>query len=584
MRPSNAKGNKKRDKLGDELGDKTEDKLGDKLGDKLQGRRHRRRLLPRCFSSKWWRASAAFEVRKVNSLVTATPISLWAVLLLCMIQLSRVFDTTAICNLKLLDEDNPVTNLAFLLMLWMFALAWDWVSEPSKSPRRAQKRSKQKKKWKLRKVPICVKVAHEARKAGKCRLRKIRMRHRLRVKKIRQLRLSYWLQGHPQRKKRRRQHVQLNTSLVLHLDPIQQQLRSRREQFATNSPDFWSGAALGSHTTKRKRWQRNQQDETHDLAHTLLKTRESWQSKGDNQQPRQSFYPNGVGQHDQKRRRAMPAQQPSNIHPGSAQSNQSNNLIGTLMHLLHTAQVGQQTDRQVADTLSKTLNQHIHDERPTSWNKRHAKKDGPHSNSTWQNSYPNTWTSRWNRTKWKSPKILTLVPNGWTVTPSVFAYTLALQEIRSGKDLTGNLVEVQNIPEAEQIATLYATHGCSHPLTLLYNGDTDNTKARDWKQSAEKPLVAKHNAHGKDRPRSSRKQPFVWQRRQITAVCIHQEIQFTKCFATWPVGSVVPPPASLAARGSNSNLARNNSQLDGSKCSSPKLTSFAHIVANMASF
>ena len=127
-----------------------------------------------------------------------------------------------------------------------------------------------KKKWKLRKVPICVKVAHEARKAGKCRLRKIRMRHRLRVKKIRQLRLSYWLQGHPQRKKRRRQHVQLNTSLVLHLDPIQQQLRSRQEQFATNSPDFWSGGALGSHTTKRKKWQRNQQDETHDLAHTLL--------------------------------------------------------------------------------------------------------------------------------------------------------------------------------------------------------------------------------------------------------------------------------------------------------------------------
>lgn len=174
----------------------------------------------------------------------------------------------------------------------------------------------------------------------------------------------------------------------------------------------------------------------------------------------------------------MPAQQPSNIHPGSAQSNQSNNLIGTLMHLLHTAQVGQQTDRQVADTLSKTLNQHIHDERPTSWNKRHAKKDGPHSNSTWQNSSPNTWTSRWNRTKWKSPKILTLVPNEWTVTPSVFTYTLALQEIRSGKDLTGNLVEVQNIPEAEQIATLYATHGCSHPLTLLYNGDT--RKATGW--------------------------------------------------------------------------------------------------------
>jgi hypothetical protein len=425
----------------------------------------------------------------------------WVILLSCIIPSeakTSFHDTwnTLSESILIISQDDPIQNLLFLVALGTAAYMWDWLSSPRipNSPLKVQKRSKNREKKlhnpnaskNLQKAACMPKVhvALAARTQGSKRLKKARLRHRRKAKKLYQKRLLVWLKGHNKRFKQRTQtnittHAlprpigmasinQYHSCVDTHIDTAWPMPTTAitAEHGAAAQPNnellhhlpslrqALAGGAAGAATTARERWQSDttswDTNPDQSLALALSQVLQQWQHP--------PTHPQQGWQHKRQKQ----------------QHNWNSNSTSLKDQLLTTLNSQQNaTDQQVAQAIAQILQPYL----PQETRRQHQPKPDPnHAHNRWSHRSTQQRRKYPNQPATQGHNIKGLITSEWTKQPVLREANELLNDIKQGSmHDTANIAIVTSSTQATNIQATWKAYGTTGSFTLLLTGPARST-------------------------------------------------------------------------------------------------------------
>ena len=370
-------------------------------------------------------------------------------------------------------------------------------------------------------------VVFPARTIQLRRVKQARLKFRRKSASIHVSRISYWLLGHPNR--RRREHKRsrppnLNRRWGLLLPPkgsksdvqplsagihtprvspwlssrahrnkprrlqrsathlrrcgraLPSPTRARNEaeidpfRWAAAHRHLFTGGAAGSKRSKRKRWQQEQQpSDDQYLAQSLLTVLQSWQQNKGCKRPHCA---DDTGQQHRKTHQQTTARDSAPAVPNTS------SLASSLMAVLQECIQRNHNDEIVAQKVKEALQKPSRLSEPPGT----TRHDWSHSG---RQSYPQAHkatTTRWQRhartsqPRWYAP-ITAFVQSEWSSVPAFQPFVDIATDIKAGKDISKiNITEISQWHDVQEARTMWHSYGCTGSLTLILSGEAKDTE------------------------------------------------------------------------------------------------------------